>query len=103
MGAENVCAWSEKIGCEKIIFSSSIAPYGPSELEMDEGSMPVPTTAYGSSKLVAEKIHEKWHSKDGLNRQLVIVRPGVVFGHRGWQCYKTHKCGKETLFFLYRQ
>lgn len=80
LGAENVCAWSEKIGCEKIIFSSSIAPYGPSELEMDEGSMPVPTTAYGSSKLVAEKIHEKWHSKDGLNRQLVIVRPGVVFG-----------------------
>ena len=64
--------------------------------------MPVPTTAYGSSKLVAEKIHEKWHSKDGLNRQL-IVRPGVVFEPGRWQCYKTHKCGNETLFFLYRQ
>ena len=36
LGAENICSWSEKIGCEKIIFSSSIAPYGPSEIEMNE-------------------------------------------------------------------
>ena len=43
-----MCDWAEKIACETIIFSSSIAPYGPSEDERDEQSIPVPTTAYGA-------------------------------------------------------
>ena len=80
LGAENVCAWAEKIGCQRIIFTSSISPYGPSEQEKDEKSLPVPTTAYGGSKLVAEKIHQIWQARDSQNRQLVITRPGVVFG-----------------------
>ena len=42
--------------------------------------MPTPNTAYGISKLVAEKIHEKWQNGDATQRQLTIVRPGVVFG-----------------------
>ena len=45
-----------------------------------ESTLPVPVTAYGSSKLVAEKIHQIWQAKDTNNRRLVIVRPGVVFG-----------------------
>lgn len=79
LGAENVCDWAERNACETIIFSSSIAPYGPSEAIRDEQSIPVPTTAYGASKLAAEKIHQIWQGK-GHQRQLVIVRPGVVFG-----------------------
>lgn len=79
-GAENVCAWADSVGCNKIIFTSSIAPYGPSELEKDEQTIPVPVTAYGSSKLAAEKIHQIWQARDAASRQLVIVRPGVVFG-----------------------
>lgn len=79
LGAENVCSWAERIGCNRIIFSSSIAPYGPSEEVRDESSLPVPKTAYGSSKLAAEKIHQVWQAKSE-QRQLVIVRPGVVFG-----------------------
>ena len=79
LGAENVCAWAEKVGCNRIIFSSSIAPYGPSEAVRDESSIPVPETAYGGSKLAAEKIHQIWQARDPA-RQLVIVRPGVVFG-----------------------
>ena len=80
LGAENVCYWAEKIDCKNIVFTSSIAPYGPSEEVKDEDSLPVPTTAYGGSKLAAEKIHQIWQAKDSDNRQLVIVRPGVVFG-----------------------
>ena len=79
LGAENVCNWAENINCNRIIFSSSIAPYGPSEEIRDEKSIPVPSTAYGSSKLAAEKIHQIWQAKECC-RQLVIVRPGVVFG-----------------------
>lgn len=79
-GAENICAWAEKVGCDKMIFTSSISPYGPSDQEKNERSLPLPTTAYGSSKLAAEKIHQIWQAKDVTNRQLVIARPGVVFG-----------------------
>lgn len=79
-GAENVCAWAELVGCKRIIFTSSIAPYGPTEETKDESSLPVPVGAYGGSKLAAEKIHLCWQNGDSANRYLVIVRPGVVFG-----------------------
>lgn len=79
-GAENICAWAEAVDCNHIIFASSIAPYGPSEVTKDESSLPVPVSAYGGSKLVAEKIHMCWQNGDSENRHLVIVRPGVVFG-----------------------
>jgi GlcNAc-P-P-Und epimerase len=79
-GAENVTAWASEVGCLHLIFTSSISPYGISESEKDETTLPVPVTAYGSSKLVAEKIHLVWQSADALNRKLLIVRPGVVFG-----------------------
>jgi GlcNAc-P-P-Und epimerase len=78
-GAENVCAYAEHVGCLQIIFTSSIAPYGPTETVKTESSIPTPVTAYGGSKLVAERIHLTWQ-RAGAGRRLVIVRPGVVFG-----------------------
>lgn len=80
LGAENVCAWTERVGCERVVFTSSIAPYGPCEDSKTETSIPCPETAYGSSKLAAEKIHIGWQKTDSSARKLVIVRPGVVFG-----------------------
>ncbi len=80
LGAENVCAWAERVGCNDIIFTSSISPYGISEEQKHESSLPVPVSAYGGSKLVAEKIHQIWLARDTVSRHLVIVRPGVVFG-----------------------
>ena len=79
-GAENVCAFAEKHGIKKIVFTSSIAPYGAAEALKEETTLPTPNTPYGISKLVAEKIHQIWQTKDSDNRQLTIVRPGVVFG-----------------------
>lgn len=79
-GADEVCKWAEEIECERIIFTSSIAPYGPTELAKDEESLPTPVTAYGASKLVAEKTHIIWQKGDQSVRRLVIARPGVVFG-----------------------
>ncbi|WP_043318435.1 NAD-dependent epimerase/dehydratase family protein [Pseudomonas sp. PI1] len=80
LGAENVCAWAEQVSCSDLIFTSSISPYGPSEEQKDEFSIPVPETAYGGSKLTAEKIHLAWLAAKKEHRHLVIVRPGVVFG-----------------------
>ena len=78
-GAENVCAFAEKYGIKNIVFTSSIAPYGAAEDLKTEETLPTPNTAYGISKLVAEKIHMGWQ-KGGTDRKLTIVRPGVVFG-----------------------
>jgi nucleoside-diphosphate-sugar epimerase len=78
-GAENVCAFAEKYGIKNMVFTSSIAPYGASEELKTEETLPTPNTAYGISKLVAEKIHLAWQ-KGGDGRKLTIVRPGVVFG-----------------------
>jgi nucleoside-diphosphate-sugar epimerase len=78
-GATNICAWSEKVGCDRVIFTSSIAVYGPSPAEKDEFTAPTPTTPYGKSKLEAEQIHRRWQEKDP-NHRLLIVRPGLIFG-----------------------
>lgn len=80
LGAETVCDWTDSVNCKDIIFTSSIAPYGPSETPKTEASIPVPISAYGGSKLAAEKIHTAWQYEDKGNKRLTIVRPGVVFG-----------------------
>lgn len=79
-GAENVVEFAERIGCERLLFTSSIAPYGHANIARTETSPVVPYSPYGSSKLVAEKLHEAWLSRDPERRQLITVRPGVIFG-----------------------
>ena len=78
LGAENVCDWAERVNCNNMIFSSSIAPYGPSEEIRDERSIPVPTTAYGGSKLAAEKYLLK--QKLPTNKRIYILRPCMIHG-----------------------
>lgn len=79
-GAENVIAFAEKHNIRKILFTSSIAPYGAAEELKTEETLPTPNSPYGISKLVAEKIHEKWQYADPDHRELTIVRPGIVYG-----------------------
>ena len=78
-GAENVTAFAEQHGIRKILFTSSIAPYGAAEELKTEDTLPTPNTPYGISKLVAEKIHQIWQAKEA-KRELTIVRPGIVYG-----------------------
>lgn len=78
-GAENVCKWAEHVGCQNILFTSSIAVYGFVENDTDETALPLPRTPYGSSKLAAEILHRCWQER-APGRQLMIVRPGVVYG-----------------------
>ena len=113
-GAENVCAWAERVNCCKLIFTSSISPYGVSESIKDESTLPVPVTAYGASKLVAEKIHLQWQTARPTERRLVIVRPGVVFGPgeggnvtrlvkgvlRGYFCYVGNKGTRKAGIYV---
>ena len=86
----SVIAFAEKHRIKKIVFTSSIAPYGAAEALKEETTIPMPNTPYGISKLVAEKIHVIWQSRKTDERQLTIVRPGVVFGkgENGKDVYK---------------
>jgi nucleoside-diphosphate-sugar epimerase len=79
-GAQNVCDWARAVECPRIVFTSSIAPYGISPEPKTEKSLTVPVTAYGSSKLTAEKMHQTWQAEVADSRFLIIVRPGVIFG-----------------------
>ena len=79
LGAVNVCRFANAIGCSNIVFTSSISIYGPSEAALDEEATPAPVSAYGRSKLAAEKIHLLWQS-EALDRMLTIVRPAVIYG-----------------------
>jgi nucleoside-diphosphate-sugar epimerase len=78
-GAENICFFAEKVGCENIFFTSSISPYGPTINRTDETFLTQPNTPYGISKLSAEYIHKIWCEKKS-SRRLIIVRPGVIYG-----------------------
>jgi nucleoside-diphosphate-sugar epimerase len=79
-GAENVCDFARDKNINTIVFTSSIAVYGTYEGKKSEKTLPMPDIPYGISKLSAEYIHKKWQSEDPLNRRLIILRPGVVFG-----------------------
>ena len=47
-GAENVCAFAERYGIRKIVFTSSIAPYGAAEELKEETTLPMPCLLYTS-------------------------------------------------------
>lgn len=79
-GAENVCEFARDKNINTIVFTSSIAVYGTYEDKKSEETLPMPDIPYGISKLSAEYIHQKWQSEDPLNRRLIILRPGVVYG-----------------------
>jgi len=79
LGAENVCAFAKRHGIKTMVFTSSISPYGASEEQKTEETLPTPNTPYGISKLVAEHIHKEWAASSS-EHFLSIARPGIVFG-----------------------
>jgi len=100
LGAENVCNFARKNSINTIVFTSSIAPYGPSEDLKEESTVPMPNTPYGISKLTAEYIHKVWQAEDSENRKLIIVRPGVVFGKaEGGNFTRLYSSLKKGFFF----
>lgn len=81
-GAQNVTDYARRLGVNKLFFTSSISVYGSTELPKTELSEPNPDSAYGRSKLLAEKVHQTWQRERPDERRLIIVRPAVVFGYQ---------------------
>ncbi len=67
------------LGIKKFIFFSSVAVYGDLARCSDEGCAPKPSNDYGESKWAAEKLVQAWVA-DNPNREVVVIRPTVVYG-----------------------
>lgn len=78
-GARHVVAFAGETGCRHILFTSSIAVYGPTNGPTPESAPLYPASPYGISKMSAELIHEAWRTADS-HRRLAICRPAVVYG-----------------------
>lgn len=67
------------ISIQKFVFISSLAAFGPSDLQPDglvsKSSQPHPVSAYGKSKLAAEKMIQEYK-----NFPYVFIRPTAVYG-----------------------
>lgn len=79
LGALEITRFASDHDVNEIIFTSSISVYGPSEEMKTEQTPPAPASAYGWSKLIAERTHFQWLEASS-NRRLTVVRPAVVFG-----------------------
>ena len=100
LGALNVTRLAEDAGVERILFTSSISVYGPSETLITEADPLAPVSDYGRSKRMAEVIHRQWRSR-GADRRLVVVRPGVVFGpgERGNYTFLANALRRRMFFY----
>ena len=78
-GARHVVRFCEESGAVELVFTSSIAVYGPGEDAKVESSALQPISAYGRSKVEAEAIHRSWAQAEA-GRKLAIARPAVIFG-----------------------
>jgi GlcNAc-P-P-Und epimerase len=78
-GARNVCDAARQLGVQEIVFTSSVAVYGFSGVELDETGLLRPFNEYGKTKAAAEEHYRKWVGESG-DRKLVVVRPTVIFG-----------------------
>lgn len=80
-GTRVLCSVASEFAVKKIIFYSSVAVYGLREDVSNEELEPQPDSPYGASKLAGERVLQKWASEDAT-RQVVIIRPTVVFGEK---------------------
>jgi nucleoside-diphosphate-sugar epimerase len=80
-GARHICAVAARKGCDRIIFTSTVAVYGAAELGTGEDGRIAPFNEYGRTKFAAEAVLKDWQAAEP-QRSLTIVRPTVVFGEQ---------------------
>ena len=101
-GSANVCNFCRERGINTIVFTSSVAVYGFAPEGTDETGEINYFNDYGRTKYLAENVYRDWYEEDPENRNLVIVRPTVIFGeaNRGnvYNLLKQIASGKFLMF-----
>ncbi len=77
IGTRNVVAAAIENNVERFVFFSTVAVYGESNKMLDESVFPKPATAYGSSKLDAERL-----VLAASELKTTVLRLPVVYGAR---------------------
>jgi UDP-glucose 4-epimerase len=80
VGSMNVINESIKARIKCLVFTSSIAVYGPGQTPMREDMTPTPEDPYGIAKYAVEMDLHAAHHMFGLNS--IIFRPHNVYGER---------------------
>ena len=82
----------DKVGCSRVIFSSSATVYGePVYLPYDEAHPLTPTSVYGRTKMIAEHILSDWATADG--KTAVLLRYFNPVGAHGSATIGEHPDG----------
>ena len=79
-GARNVVEAMLQHDVRRLIFTSTVAVYGLNRGRLQESDEVHPFGDYGQSKWEAEEVLRVWWQEAPNERELVIVRPCVVFG-----------------------
>jgi len=89
-------ALKENPGLKRFVFVSSIAAVGPAPKPVPRPAdlAENPVTAYGRSKLHAEKLLLELHHR----LPLAILRPTIIYGERDYEFLKLLKIAKKTGF-----
>ena len=81
-GTQNVLKEMDRVGCKRLIFTSSVAVYGLNKVNPDENHPVDPFNHYGKSKWEAEKAIKAWFDSDPEGKSVTIIRPTVIFGEK---------------------
>ena len=81
-GTQNVLDEMDRVGCKRLIFTSSVAVYGLNKVNPDENHPVDPFNHYGKSKWQAEQVIKAWYDKDPNRKSVTIIRPTVIFGEK---------------------
>lgn len=79
LGTVNVLNLCRKLDIRNVVFTSTMMVFKSGEIRNLDDSITDPDTAYGISKLLAEKELEKWKMENPV-RTFKTIRPAVVFG-----------------------
>ena len=78
--ARNVVEAMRKHEVRRLIFTSTVSVYGLNRSQPQESDTVNPFGHYGQSEWQAEEVLRAWWQEAPEERELVIVRPCVVFG-----------------------
>lgn len=81
-GSRNLCNYATQNGIKTMIFTSSVAVYGFAPEGTDETGEINYFNDYGRTKYLAEEVYREWYEEDKDGRDLIIIRPTVIFGEQ---------------------